>query len=640
MRRALGITTFALACGLAPPAAAQALVPGPGEAGFDAALASKAGDFERQIHAIMTPSVGWGLEAFVGDSSDRALIDGFIASGSTDFEAQAGQHVYSVVDRYGEHGDLGMFGGVQAAGDAFRYAVLRDSGADAAEVDRARQHVIAAMDGLHWYTRVTGTPGVFARGIRRITPEAGEPPLPGTLPQTVPLFDAGGNPQPADKEPTWRDDLSGELPFLIWLDDSSKDQFIGYVLALGAVYDVVAQDSTIPQDKIDRLVADTRAIAQELMKKRTIGTKEIDLVIMDADGRPTSFHDLSAEELTPGLVLDNPANAFNAIMSLGAMRTFFHITGDEDIGRYYYEELIEARGYLDLAADDLGIIYMGNTTNFSNINMAFVAIYGVLRYETDPDVAAQVRVALESQLYAAGKAREAKGLKQSLFDFIYAGFRDGGTGGPGQTAVADGLETLSEYPPAPHWNDPVTNCDDTELMSLDCTGTDGTPLPVSPNPGRNDSTVGTGPTPMRLRPPSNFEWRSDPHRLNGGGGDRLNPGGGFHCAYWLGRFLQSSSNGLSNVSTLARPRPSSGSGGAGGASGAGGGAGTTGTGGAGGSGGSQSGTSDGDSDDDGGCGCRVAGRSKERSSAALLALAAWVAARRRRVSACSERRLR
>ena len=29
-----------------------------------------------------------------------------------------------------EHGDLGTFAGVAAVGDAFRYAVLRDSGAD------------------------------------------------------------------------------------------------------------------------------------------------------------------------------------------------------------------------------------------------------------------------------------------------------------------------------------------------------------------------------------------------------------------------------------------------------------------------------------------------------------------------------
>ena len=56
-------------------ASAQSLVPGPGEPGHDAALAALADAYDRQIHGIMTVELGWGLEAFVSDPADRALMD-------------------------------------------------------------------------------------------------------------------------------------------------------------------------------------------------------------------------------------------------------------------------------------------------------------------------------------------------------------------------------------------------------------------------------------------------------------------------------------------------------------------------------------------------------------------------------------
>lgn len=536
-------------------AAADPLIPGPAHAGHDAALAAKIGRFDKQIHGILTVSLGWGLEAFVSDPAARDQIDGFVASDADTFEDYAGQHIYAVLDRYEEFGDLGMFGGVQAAGDAMRYAVLRDEGADPAAIDAARADLLAAMDGLHWYSRVTGTPGVIARGLRRVQPQPGAPALPDVIPATVPLFDAGGDPQPADKQPTWRADVSGELPHLIWLDDTSKDQFIGYVFALGAVYDVVAEDEAIPAELVDRLAADARALAQSLMQERRINGHTIDLVLVDADGRPTSFFDIGAEVVTPDLIQSGAVNPFNAAMALGAMRTLYQITGDEDIGRYYYEELIEERGYLDLALESLGLLYFGYGTNHSNVNMAFVSIYGLLRYEPEMDIAPVVRELLETQLYGRDPDRSARGLRQSLFDFMVAGFGTGGITGLGEAALADGLATLVGHPDAPYWDPAVENCDAAEISAGACTAIDGSPITLAAGLGWNDTVVAEAPLPIELRPPSNFTWRSDPHGVNGGGTTRLNPGGGIWCAYWLGRFLSAGDDGLANISPLARGRP-------------------------------------------------------------------------------------
>lgn len=533
-------------------ARADSIVPAPDQSGHDAALLERAEGWVRLQQGVLSVPLGFGLEAFVSDPAARATIESFVFSGERDFVAATGQHPYALVDLYEEQGDLGMFGGVQAAGDAFRYVVLRDSAAPAADVDAARAALIRAARGLHWQTQITGVPGVVARGIHRVLPDGSDPPLPGTRPATLPLFDAAGDPQPADKEPTWREDNSGELPFLIWIDDNSKDQIDGYIFALGAIYDAIIDDDSFDRALVDRLVADALAIGRSLMVRRAVSdTAQADLVIMDADGRPTTFHDLSAEEILAGTVLSRPTNGFNAIMSLGMMRTLYHITGDPEIGRFYYEEMNDRRDYLDAAERTVRAVYIGGTqTNYSNINMVFVAIWGLLRFETSAVLRRRILAILEDHLYDAGVDRDARGLGLPFFDFMYAGFR-GAFDSEGMTAVAEGTATLSGFPAAPCWNPLVTNCDAAELASLACVADDGTPLPLASTLGRGDAPVAIDPVPMRLRPPSNFEHRSDPHRVNGGGGDRLNPAGSMHAAYWMGRLLEAGLGDL-NISPHAR----------------------------------------------------------------------------------------
>lgn len=566
----------------------------------------------RLQHGVLSVPLGFGLEAFVSDPTARSTIETFVASGQRDFVAATGQHPYSLLDRYEEHGDLGMFGGVQAGGDALRYVVLRDGGAPAADVDEARAALVRAMDGLHWQTQITGVPGVVARGIRRVLPDGSDPALPGTPPATLPLFDAAGDPQPADKEPTWRADNSGELPFLIWIDDNSKDQIDGYLFALGAIYDAIVDDDSFDPALLDRLVADALAIGRSLIVRRAVSPDaEADLVIMDADGRPTSFHDLSAEEIAPGAVLRRPTNGFNAIMSLGMLRTIYHITGDEEIGRFYYEELHGVRDYLDSVERTLRAMYVSTMTNYSNVNMAFVAMWGLLRYETDVGLRRRIVAILEDQLYAPGVDREARGLGLPFFDFMYAGFR-GALDSEGRAAIAEGTATLSGFPAAPMWNPLVTNCDAAELASGDCVADDGTPLPLADTSGRGGAPVAVDPVPIALRPPSNFEHRSDPHRVNGGGGDRLNPAGSMHAAYWMGRSLEAGLGDL-NVSPHARAalpwsRPSTPDAGPGSV---------------------DAGTEPGGAD---GCGCRAAGQRRGGGAMVGLAIAIAIAivTRRRR----------
>ena len=59
------------------------------------------------------------------------------------------------------------------------------------------------------------------------------------------------------------------------------------------------------------------------------------------------------------------------------------------------------------------------------------------------------------------------------------------------------------------------------------------------NAGRGDKLVADAPIPMRVRPTSNFIWRTNPYEPNGGSADgRLVPGYDFRLAYWLGRWVR------------------------------------------------------------------------------------------------------
>jgi hypothetical protein len=189
---------------------------------------------------------------------------------------------------------------------------------------------------------------------------------------------------------------------------------------------------------------------------------------------------------------------------------------------------------------------MGVASNPSNFNMAFTGAWLALRYTPDADARSVLQQATATSLYAVpGKPRQPAEMGQSWFDFVYAG---GTTGGsvfeapstpPDEAAVARGVQTLKEFEAPPFWDFAVTNCDETELASKECTAVDGTHLDVLGPLGWKDDVVAAQPVPMRLRPPSNYYWRSNAYTFNGGGnGSGLLPGVDFRVAYWTGRFTR------------------------------------------------------------------------------------------------------
>ncbi len=512
------------------------LLPGPDEEGHDADLAALADLYDRQNLAINSSPFGLSLDAYF---SEHAAVDAWLADGSgysrDEFEAHSGADLYDQVYFFGEIVDLGMFGGVGSVAEATRYALLRDGQAVGTDtVDAARQRVERAMLALHMMATMPGEPGVLVRGL-------GPKELPGVAGQEpIPLFDDQGNPQPEDKGATWREDFSGQYPDFLWLDDTSKDQWIGYVFALGMMWEVVADDPDIDADLKTALQDDARTMGLAL--QRVNPDTGLDLTLFDADGRPTNHHDLSAREVE-GVVSDELINPFNATMALAGLTVFADISGDPDVAAFK-DEVAFDRGYAEIVPNVGGVLYLYYLTNYSNVNMAFTALHTLLHFETDPDLVALYRDAAVAA-WADGTDRAPWHFQAAYFDLLLAAYvPDADTDGLLTRVRAD----LSSFHTPPYWDDPVENCDEEELTTGHCVGIDGvTEIDLYgswegdvfvPGEARNAYPVATSYVPQSIRPASNFEWRSDPYRLNWTGTDGLYPGGDFRAAYWLGRYLR------------------------------------------------------------------------------------------------------
>jgi hypothetical protein len=515
----------------------HSLVAEPSAPGFDADLAAKVERLDRQTHVFNALATGLNADVVVppGATMERQLVEGFLqGTDGWDFEAYALTKVTDVVTAWQQ--SAGAYAGPGAAADAFRYATLRDQGADCAAVDRARTHVLAALEGLHVATAITGVPGVIARGLARVD-------LPGDgASATTPLFDGMGNPLPTKKNNgTWRADNSGQYPGYVWIDSCSRDMLVGWAIGYAGVWEVIQLDPTFPADLKQRLQADAAAIGRSLMK---VGSQGYDLEIHDADGRVTTFGYINENAIDTSY-LKGASNGFQAVMAVGIVGALGYVAQQPDLDAYLYDELLGQRKLDALARDNLIGLDLGTGANYSDYNMAFDAGWLAHRYLCQDGPRAVIRAAVETAMYARpGKQRQPAEQKMTMYDFTYVAAHAGATdekplGEVDEAALGRGLETLQEFPDAPFWDVPVTNCDDAEIASSVCTAVDGTTLHLLGYVGRGGTLVSAEPVPMRTRPSSNYFWRTDPYLVNGGGdGSRLVGANDLRFTYWMGRYLR------------------------------------------------------------------------------------------------------
>jgi hypothetical protein len=491
------------------------MLPGPGENGHDVALATMASQYDRQFHLVNAATTGVTADVTVpSDDATLADLTAVIRDGQGAFDVHR-------VTSWGK--TAGLYAGAGIAADAFRYATLRDQGASCADIETARADLLKGLLALHLASELPATPGVIARGFIRKDYPGAESIVP------MPLFDGAGNPLPTVKNNgTFREDRSGKHPEYLWEDSCSRDMYLGWALALGIGMEVVKDDSTFPADLKALLRADATAMAHSLM---TVQASGYDLEIRDADGR-TTLNGLMNENSADTAYVPGVDNGFNAVMSLGIVGALAFAAQDPAVTAYLRDKLISERGLPGMASNQ-PLIFSGHQTNGSNINMLFTGMWAALHFVDQKEARATLAAALRDSLYSPPVTiwRPAD-LKQTLFDFIQAGE----SGDP--TALSNGMETLHAFPTPPYRGLTRHNCDDAEIQVGQCTLEDGTSVHIGLD-GRGTTLVADRPLPMKIRPPSNYYWRSDPYTVNGDGDPgSLYSGVDFRFSYWLGRWTR------------------------------------------------------------------------------------------------------
>ena len=535
--------------------ATRHLIPGPCEDGWDPELAAKARRYDR-TWTLFNAAV-FGVNTDVGipaaNTEDRALVEAFIRDEDgweTEFKAFAGKTPTEIIT--GFNMVVGLYGGVGIVADAYRYGVLRDQGADAAEVDQARSQLLRALETLHIATAITGVEGVICRGLA--LKEWGS--------ETTPLFDEAGKPLPVEKSNgTWREDNSPDqaYPDMIWADSVSRDMLIGWAAAFGAAWEVIREDPAIPEEVKAVLREDAKDLGRALM---VVGESGYDLEVPDADGRITLHGWLNEHNLDGTFYSPLMENGFHAVMALGIVGSYAYASGDPELLAWLNDDLIGARELPRIVKEHvMELTDFGYGSNFSNYNMAFMGFWLALRYVEDPAGRATLRDALKNSLYARpGKDFQPIDHHYSFYDFTFAaGYADASAFSPAATeplptAVENGIDTLRRFAEPPYWNYEVINCPAFEACSCAddqcscppeataeaCVASDGetllTPLGCK---GWKCAVVVDAAIPWDLQRPSNYHWRSSPHEANGGGdGGGLLPGVDFRFAYWMGRWTQ------------------------------------------------------------------------------------------------------
>jgi hypothetical protein len=260
----------------------------------------------------------------------------------------------------------------------------------------------------------------------------------------------------------------------------------------------------------------------------------VDLCLRDADGRLTNARCVNARVGLDGkaLAADAPSDGLQAAVALAVVRAIYHVTGSADVGRYYYEELVGRRDYLEAVGARAGRVLRGPATDFTQAATLSAALAVLGRLETDAGARAAVDRAIARQLWATGDDRDASHLRQAWYDVVVAAF------GRGEhldvrSRVRDSLDGFRD---APAFQRDRVNCDDAEIAAGACVAIDGvTRITLDPRRGPGGRVVAREPVPMRMRPDTPFEWLDDPCRVNGTTELRVSTGTDFLAAYWLAR---------------------------------------------------------------------------------------------------------
>jgi len=243
----------------------------------------------------------------------------------------------------------GLWTAMYVAAQSFRYAVTQSPDARR----QARQSFQAILE----LEKVTEIPGFIARSrVHKSEDEFGK--------------ERGGE---------WHRTSDGQWE---WKGDTSSDEMDGHCFAWPIYYDLVADEAeketirAVVRRVVDRIIANG-------------------FYLIDVDGKPTKWGVWAPEKLNDDAEWF-PERGLNSLEMLCYLKVAHHITGDakyDDVAR----DLINQHHYALNTITQKGMPgdYPGAGDNHSDDELAFLAYYGLLKYETDPQLRAIYLASIE-----------------------------------------------------------------------------------------------------------------------------------------------------------------------------------------------------------------------------------------------------
>jgi len=386
---------------------------------------------------------------------DRHARLGYVADCALAEPGDVATHQYIATD------NDGLWTSLYLAAECFRYAV---TGADDA---RANAHEsLEALLRLEAVTGISGYParavvGVDEEGVIRSDPDTGE----------------------------WHTSECGRW---LWKGDTSSDELNGHFFAYPIYYELVADD-----EERRRIAAVVGRIADHLV--------EHDFCLLDTDGRPTRWGVFSPRLLNydPNWTLERGLNSLSILSFLKVAET---LCGDVRYANAY--RFLVDRHHYALNAMDQKILLPGEI-NYSDDELAFLAYYPLLLYETDTSLLSLYRLSVERAIRAALPQR------CPLWNAIASVALERDVG------LDDMVRSLTEMPA------------DRVRWSLDNRGR--ADVTMSHEAGRHREPQGT--TVLPYSENVMLKWNGNPYALcRGGDGLSEDDGAAYLLPYWMARF--------------------------------------------------------------------------------------------------------
>lgn len=349
----------------------------------------------------------------------------------------------------------GLWTGMYIAAECYRYGATGDP--------EAKKFARESLDSLMFLHKVTETPHFVARSFAK--PD--EPHCNGEWDHIT-------------SDGKWR-----------WKGDTSSDEIDGHMYAYSVYYDVCADENEKKE---------IATYVDEIMS----GIVDNNFFLIDTDGKPTSWGRWNPDDFKgTGYFL----KGLNSLEILSYLKTAEHITGDPKYTkayRYLIKEHNYAHNMVMQKLSHLGII------NHSDDELAFLAYYPLLKYETHPFLLEYYHKSLQRSWEIERPE------KNPLFNFIYA------TEFPGGFDLEESIWMLRRIPlTGLRWAHRNSHRAD---------------IIIDTSVGRFKEAQSVEILPFDER--TLHLWNENPYRLDGWWGDGTNeqPGTFYLLPYWMGRY--------------------------------------------------------------------------------------------------------